>query len=263
MPKKRPALLTAKLGDITAVSLGNEVYCYLRTCRFGYGVLPFLSRGLELDVSKFPSLTPAFYMHVWVYNTDTTPMCHIAHVPFASEEESWGVPAYYPPDLMEDCFRIYGVFNGMERIIKPVTQADVAGLDEFRRYQPHEFLEHLFCRQPEWNYISGSSSLSDAPNVTEEPPTTTFFEIILQSADFAFDGRDEVEDPLDEALREKGLGEVTGGGGGLGACNIDVEVTDAKRGLALIRKVLRKLEVAASTRIYQHEPERKEFEVYT
>jgi hypothetical protein len=30
---------------------------------------------------------------------------------------------------------------------------------------------------------------------------TTFLEIVLQSADFTFGGRDEIEDPLDEALK--------------------------------------------------------------
>lgn len=80
---------------------------------------------------------------------------------------------------------------------------------------------------------------------------TTFFEIILQSADFNFGGRDEIEDPLDEALQNASLGEVTGGGSGMGMCNIDVEVTDAEQGLMVIRQVLRRLEVAQSTVIRQ------------
>ena len=86
-------------------------------------------------------------------------------------------------------------------------------------------------------------------------PGTIFFEIILQSADFTFGGRDEVEDPLDEALQEAGLGEVTGGGSGMGRSNIDVEVTDPQRGLALIREVLQGLGVARSTIIRQSGPE--------
>ena len=80
---------------------------------------------------------------------------------------------------------------------------------------------------------------------------TTFFEIILQSADFAFGGRDEIEDPLDEALNQANLGEVTGGGSGMGITNIDVEVGDPDQGLAIIRKVLRSLGVAKSTIIRQ------------
>lgn len=80
---------------------------------------------------------------------------------------------------------------------------------------------------------------------------TTFFEIILQSADCNFGGRDEIEDPLDEALRNASLGEVTGGGSGMGVTNIDVEVTDAEQGLMVIRQVLQRLEVAKSTVIRQ------------
>jgi hypothetical protein len=77
-----------------------------------------------------------------------------------------------------------------------------------------------------------------------------FLEIVLESADFTFDGRDEVEDPLHEALTAAGIGEVTGGGSGMGKSNIDVEVSDLETGLALVRRVLRDLKVAASTVIY-------------
>ena len=80
---------------------------------------------------------------------------------------------------------------------------------------------------------------------------TTFFEIILQSADFNFGGRDEIEDPLDEALQQANLGEVTGGGSGRGVSNIDVEVTDPEQGLKVIRQLLQSLEVAKSTVIRQ------------
>lgn len=80
-----------------------------------------------------------------------------------------------------------------------------------------------------------------------------FLEIVLESADFTLDGRDEVEDPLHEALTAAGIGEVTGGGSGMGKSNIDVEVSDLEAGLALVRRVLRDLKVAASTVIYAGE----------
>jgi hypothetical protein len=78
-----------------------------------------------------------------------------------------------------------------------------------------------------------------------------FFEIILLSPDFTFGGRDEIEDPLEDALRAAGLGEITGGGTGMGKSNIDIEVTDAERGLVIIRDVLKRLGVAPSTIIRQ------------
>ncbi len=89
-----------------------------------------------------------------------------------------------------------------------------------------------------------------------------FLEIVLKSEDFAFGGRDVVEDPLDEALQAAQLGEVTGGGTGSGSSNIDVEVEDLERGLQVVRRVLRELRVAASTVIVQRTPEHVVHKVY-
>jgi hypothetical protein len=82
---------------------------------------------------------------------------------------------------------------------------------------------------------------------THEP---AFLEIVLESKDFTFNGRDEVEDSLHEALTAAGIGEVTGAGSGMGKSNIDVEVSDLEVGLALVRRLLGDLKVAASTMIY-------------
>ena len=89
-----------------------------------------------------------------------------------------------------------------------------------------------------------------------------FLEIVLKSEDFVFDGRDEVEDPLDEALQGAQLGEVSGGGSGSGSSNIDVELVDLERGLQLVRRVLRELGVAPSTVIIQRTPEHVVHKVY-
>jgi hypothetical protein len=91
---------------------------------------------------------------------------------------------------------------------------------------------------------------------------TIFLEIVLQSADFSFGGRDEIEDPLGQALQAADLGEVTGGGTGMGISNIDVEISDLDAGLALIRTVLRRLGVAKSTVINQYAPHRVKHSVY-
>ena len=73
-----------------------------------------------------------------------------------------------------------------------------------------------------------------------------FLEIVPESVEFTFDGRDAVEDPLHEALTAAGIGEVTGGGSGMGRSTIDVEVSDLEAGLELVRRVRRDLKVAAS-----------------
>jgi hypothetical protein len=89
-----------------------------------------------------------------------------------------------------------------------------------------------------------------------------FLEIVLASADFKFAGRDEIEDPLDEALQKAQLGEVTGGGSGEDSSNIDVEVVDLHQGLTLIRRVLSDLRVAKSTYINQYDPEHVIHQIY-
>jgi hypothetical protein len=83
-------------------------------------------------------------------------------------------------------------------------------------------------------------------------------EIVFENADLAtsFEARDEIEDPLAEALATAGIGEVTGGGTGMGKSNIDIEVTDRDDGLALVRRVLQDLSVPASTIVYVHEGDR-------
>ena len=154
--KPKPALLKGKVGDVTAVLLGDDEFCYLRRYRFGYAVLPFLSRAIERDASQFPSLTPAFFVHVWVYADDPTPMTHITNIPFGANEDSSGPPMYYPQDLIAPCYKIHGIFNGIFSIIKPVSEAEVRGLEEFHRYQPADLRDVLFSRRPVWDYIPAS-----------------------------------------------------------------------------------------------------------
>lgn len=56
-----------------------------------------------------------------------------------------------------------------------------------------------------------------------------FFEVVIKEADMVSTGiqsRDEIEDPLAQGLEDSGIGEVTGGGGGMGSHTIDVEMSD-------------------------------------
>jgi len=88
-----------------------------------------------------------------------------------------------------------------------------------------------------------------------------FLEIVVNVSDAEAGGiesRDEIEDPLEQALTTAGLGEVTGGGGGSGVYVVDVEIPTEKQfdeALRLIRRVLKDLKVPTSTRIKRHEPE--------
>ncbi len=93
-----------------------------------------------------------------------------------------------------------------------------------------------------------------------------FLEVIIDARDAASRGllsRDEVEDPLAEALEESGLGEVSGGGGGGGRYIIDVEVDEERfpQALELIRSTLRGLRAPASTSIKRHKPKEETFSI--
>lgn len=93
-----------------------------------------------------------------------------------------------------------------------------------------------------------------------DSPEPVFVVVNLFAQMAAFD-RQGIEDDLDEALSEKDLGEVTGGGSWIGKaksgpqCNIDLEVTNFEKALKVIRRVLRKFKVDPRTEIVRYDPE--------
>lgn len=94
-----------------------------------------------------------------------------------------------------------------------------------------------------------------------------FLEVIVdvvEASALGITSRDEIEDPLEEALAASGLGEVTGGGGGMGRYIIDLEMAldTFDIGLSIIRKVLQQIKVPVSTRIKRNEPNEIEYVVY-
>ena len=98
--------------------------------------------------------------------------------------------------------------------------------------------------------------------------TGVFLEIVMDSKELAassVEGRDEIEDPLHDLLSSKNLGEVTGGGGGVGYVNIDVEIFDETmldESIAEIRKELKSIGVPLSTVIKRYSPELRIYNVY-
>jgi len=95
-----------------------------------------------------------------------------------------------------------------------------------------------------------------------------FLELILNATDLStagIEGRDEIDDPLTEALIEGGLGEVSGGGGGSGVVLLDIEIADEVKlddALAVIRHVLREIGVPASSIIRRSQPQEITYPVY-
>ena len=145
--------MAGRAGNIVAVDIGDDIFCYLRIYRFGKGVLPFLSRGPVENAPTFPTLVPRFFIQTWVYTSDPTPMFVVGHIPFDTEEESWGQPMYYPPGPMRRHFEIHGIFNGVSSIIKSVSESDVVGLECFKSYQPKQLRDLLFTRYKDWPYL--------------------------------------------------------------------------------------------------------------
>lgn len=86
-------------------------------------------------------------------------------------------------------------------------------------------------------------------------PKDAFFEIILPAEAGGEEpgGRWEVEDALEDALSEAGVGEVTGGGTGVDKSIVDVDVTDFDRALPIIRRVLQELRVPRTVQISHNE----------
>jgi hypothetical protein len=95
-----------------------------------------------------------------------------------------------------------------------------------------------------------------------------FLEVVFNAHELAaagFGGRDELEEPLQDALEQAGLGQVTGGGSGSGFAIVDVEVADETQfdsALAVIRNTLRALNAPRSTKVKLYEPGAATFPIY-
>lgn len=95
-----------------------------------------------------------------------------------------------------------------------------------------------------------------------------FLEIVVHAAEAAgcgIESRDEIEGPLEAALSDAGLGEVTGGGGGSGLYIIDVEVSlvEFEKALDLIKATLAELDVPPTTLIMRRDGEQRSYSIYS
>jgi hypothetical protein len=97
---------------------------------------------------------------------------------------------------------------------------------------------------------------------------TVFLEIVFVASDYAkmgIHGRDDIEDPLSDALTSADIGEVTGGGAGSGTVIVDIEIeneANLSRGLQIIREVLRTLRCPPSTIIKRAKPSGMIYKIY-
>ena len=72
-------------------------------------------------------------------------------------------------------------------------------------------------------------------------------ELLIPDHDFAFDTVSDVEEPLDQALLEARVGEVTGGGIGSGWYRIEMAIERPAEALEVIRRLAARLGLPAST----------------
>jgi hypothetical protein len=147
-------LLRRATGDVVAVEIEPEVFCYVRKYAFGHGILPFFSSGGVLPLDRLPSITADLFFDVWVYRDDLIRTQFVGSFPFDRAEESWDPPAYEPPDAIEPCFKIHGVFNGVASIIKPAKEEQIAGMRVLKRYQPAQFSAFLAKYRSVWPTIT-------------------------------------------------------------------------------------------------------------
>jgi len=97
-------------------------------------------------------------------------------------------------------------------------------------------------------------------------PQPVFMTIDLPESISPID-RGAIDEEVDDALGEAGVGEVTGGGGfvslggdtcaiaGLSGSKIDVDVTDVAKALTVMRRVLKRLRVPKATTLTEHSAE--------
>ena len=95
-----------------------------------------------------------------------------------------------------------------------------------------------------------------------------FFELSFDAADFhhcGFESREDLEDPLEQALQTSGIGEVTGGGSGKGRTNIDIETFDGvsdDEAVEMMRRILKSLGAPRSSVLASAQPMKRQWAVF-
>lgn len=77
-------------------------------------------------------------------------MVYIGKFPFANQAESIGEPCYTAPDIIDNCYRIHEVANGISRLRKTKDVNEVSGMRLQRRYEPSEFGKFLNGKTSAW-----------------------------------------------------------------------------------------------------------------
>ena len=134
----------APAGTVFAIAISPGFWGFLRFFRG-------LSMGVQSIVGRSPQLPPGFDWNnqpiSWVFfsfapDDDKTEAIPLGLVAFESDEAAWAPPCFYPPDVIENCYRIHE--RGMVK--KPCDQKDVAGMRECQRVTPAQLAAFLRAR---------------------------------------------------------------------------------------------------------------------
>jgi hypothetical protein len=154
MASKRLPLneINVRRGGVVAVEIQPNLWCYVREFFLCYGFLPFFSER-PLEPGELPTLKAEFFFDLWCDPNESTPMEFIARFDFESQEESYGEPYFTAPDIIDNCYRIHEICDGLPRMRKTKDSDQVSGMRKQRRFQPHEFIDLLRDKLAEWPTI--------------------------------------------------------------------------------------------------------------
>lgn len=251
----------SKLGDMFAIALHAGEYGYARRYRgSSIGVIPVISAGIVDGLEKLTTSTPRWYFNFVVPLSDDIALIKIGEIRFENVDEAWPPPRFIPPDIFKNFFQI--LERGQRR---RATEAEAKGLQQVKTLTPESLREFICSHSSECLRQQGSDKeikIEKAARPAHAQRQTIFLEIVFQNRDCDFNVRDAAEEALLIALPQASVGEVTGGGGGGGKGNVDIEVSDLKRGLEIVRQTLKAIKAPASTVINQYSPDRVVHRVY-
>jgi hypothetical protein len=140
MPVKPHPFYNAGVGAVIAVGIAPSSWCFVRFYRdTTVKVLPIVSSNPTMPRFDWDDPEAGWVMMLVAMKADPTEATHLGVLPFPDEDSEWPPPCYYPPDLMQNCYR--AIHRG--RLIKPLTIEDVKGMKLCSRATTPQLIEFM------------------------------------------------------------------------------------------------------------------------
>ena len=140
MPVKHHPFFQAPAGSVFAILIAPGKWGFVRFFDgLAMGVLSVVGNAPVLPKIDWAKPPIGWTFFSFAPDKDTTEAVPLGLVPFDHAEAAWAPPCFYPPDLIQNCYRIH--YRGM--IQKPATARDVEGMTQCRRVTPTELAEFL------------------------------------------------------------------------------------------------------------------------